>query len=139
MRSISDIMVVDVLSVNDTDTVYRARAVLKENGVRHLPVLDHQSGQFVGIVTQGSILNYTLKIVEKFGLSALDKRDKRNLVNEVMVTDCETANPDMELITAAEFFIKKKSSCLPVVQGSELKGIVTSVDFVKLALHLLKA
>jgi len=138
MQSISDIMVVNVLSVNDDDTVYRARELLKENGIRHLPVLDHQSGVFVGVVTQGSILNYTLKIVEKFGLSALDKRDKRNQVKEIMITDCETANPGMDLISAAEFFIEKKNSCLPVIQEGELKGIVTSVDFVKLALHLLK-
>ncbi|HED35021.1 MAG TPA: CBS domain-containing protein [Gammaproteobacteria bacterium] len=77
-------------------------------------------------------------IVEKFGMSTLEKRELRTPISEIMDTDCETVSPDMGLLAAGEFFTAKKASCLPVVEEGKLRGIVTSVDFVKLALYLLK-
>lgn len=138
MKTVSDIMVTNVLSVKDTDTVHHARMLLKEKGIRHLPVVAHTDGEFLGILTQGSLLNHAFNIVEKFGMTTLEKREKRALVKEIMNTDCDTAKADMDLISAAEFFTSKKSSCLPVVEDNQLKGIVTSVDFVKLSVYLLK-
>ena len=138
MKSVKDIMVADVLSVKDSDTVYDARMLLKEKGIRHLPVISEASGEFVGLLTQRSLLNHAFNIVEKFGMSGLEKREKRTLVSDIMNKDCETVDPDMELAEVAEFFTTKKTSCLPVVDNSQLQGIVTSVDFVKLAQYLLK-
>ena len=139
MNTVSDIMVTNVLSVNDTDNVHQARMLLKQKGIRHLPVVSHQSGEFVGLLSQGTLLSHAFNIVEKFGLTALEKREKRTPVSEIMVTDCTIATPAMDLIKAGELFITKKTSCLPVVEENQLKGIVTSVDFVKLSMHLLKS
>jgi len=138
MKTVSDIMVKDVLSVMDTDTVFTARMLLKERGVRHLPVVDAETDEFLGLLTQRSLLNHAFNIVEKFGLNGLEKREQRTLVSEIMLTQCDTITPDTELLTVAEYFTEKKASCLPVIEGKQLKGIVTSVDFVKLALYLLK-
>lgn len=139
MKTVSDIMVKDVLSVKDVDTVHHARMLIKDKSIRHLPVVSNESGEFIGIVTQASLLNHAFTIVEKFGLSGLEKRENRTLIKDIMLTDCDTTTADTDLVSAGEFFTTKKSSCLPVLEGRELKGIVTSVDFVKLALHLLKA
>ncbi len=138
MKTISDIMVKDVFCVKDTDNVHQARMLFKDKGIRHLPVLNVETGEFTGILTQRSLLNHAFNIVEKFGLSGLEKREQRTAVSDIMSADCDTAAPDMELVNAAELFKDKKYSCLPVVEGKQLKGIVTSVDFVKLALYLLK-
>lgn len=139
MKTVSDIMVSNVLSVKDTDNVHQARMLLKEKAIRHLPVVSHESGEFMGLLSQASLLNHVFNIVEKFGLSGLEKREVRTLVKDIMTTECDVAAPDMDLIQAGEFFTTKKASCLPVVESNQLKGIVTSVDFVKLSLYLLKA
>jgi CBS domain-containing membrane protein len=139
MKTVSDIMVGKVISVKKTDNVYQARMLFKDKGIRHLPVLDDKTGEFVGVLTQRSLLNHAFNIVEKFGLSGLKKREKRTPVEEIMTTDCDVAVPDMDLLTAAKLFMDKKHSCLPVVKEKQLQGIVTSVDFVKLALYLLKS
>ena len=138
MKTVSDIMVTNVLSINDTDNVFQARMLLKQKSIRHLPVISHQSGEYIGMLSQSSLLNHAFNIVEKYGLTALEKREKRTPVNEIMDTVSEIVAPEMNLITAGEFFITKKVSCLPVVESNQLKGIVTSVDFVKLSLFLLK-
>jgi len=138
MKIIGDIMVSDVISVNDTDTVHHARMILKDKNIRHLPVIDRQSGGFLGLLAQGSLLNHAFNMVEKYGMTGLQKREQRTQVSEIMDRGCETATPEMPLIQVGELFTDKKLSCLPVLEGGQLKGIVTSVDFVKLALHLLK-
>jgi len=139
MKTISDIMVSNVISVDNTDDVHKARMLFKEKCIRHLPVLDSESSEFVGILTQRSLLNHAFNIVGKFGMGGLEKREQRTQVQEIMSVDCDIAEPGMGLIEAAEFFTAKKNSCLPVVENNQLKGIVTSVDFVKLALYLLKS
>lgn len=139
MKTVSDIMVTDVLSVKDTDSLYQARMLIKDKGIRHIPVLDSETAEFVGVLTQRKLLNHVFNTVEKFGLSGLEKREQRIQVSEIMDTQCETAAPDMDLIKVGEFFTSKKASCLPVVEDRHLKGIVTSVDFVKLSVYLLKS
>jgi len=137
MKTVNDIMVANVLSVKDTDSVHHARMLLKDKGIRHLPVVDSKSGDYIGLLSQRNLLNYAFKTVEKFGMSYLEKRERQTPVGEVMMTDCEVATPDMGLIKAGEYFLSKKTSCLPVVEDKKLLGIVTSVDFVKLSLHFL--
>jgi len=138
MKTISDIMVSDVISVNNTDDVHTARMLFKQKDIRHLPVLNAENTEFIGVLTQRSLLNHAFNIVEKFGLSGLQKRERRTKVQEIMSMDCDIATPDMDLVSVAELFTAKKHSCLPVVENKQLKGIVTSVDFVKLALFLLQ-
>jgi len=138
MKTVSDIMISSVLTVKTSDSIHQARMIMKDKAIRHLPVVDSETGDYVGLLTQRSLLNHAFNIVEKFGMSGLDKRELRTEVKEIMTTDGITVEPDAGLITIGELFIIKKVSCLPVVEEKQLKGIVTSVDFVKLALHLLK-
>jgi len=137
MKTVSEIMVTNVLSAKSTDSVHKARMILKEMNIRHLPVVDDETGDFVGLVSQRSLLNYAFKTVEQYGMSYLEKKERQTAVSDVMVKDCQTTAPDIDLIIAGEFFTSKKSHCLPVVDGGRLVGIITSVDFVKLALKLL--
>ncbi len=139
MKVVADIMIRDVLTVNDSDTVHDARMLLKQKGIRHLPVISHTGGEFAGILTQRSLLNHAFNIVEKFGLGGLEKREQRTPVSDIMNSECVTVSPDEDLVVAGELFLNKKASCLPVVKDGHLQGIVTSVDYVKLALELLKS
>jgi len=139
MKTVSDIMISNVLTVNVSDSIHHARMILKDRSIRHLPVVDEETGYFVGLLTQRSLLNHAFNIVEKFGMSGLEKREQRTQVKDIMSTDSITVEPCVGLVSVGELFIIKKVSCLPVVEDKVLKGIVTSVDFVKLALHLLKS
>jgi len=137
MKTVNDIMVKHVLSAKDTDSVHHARMLLKDKGIRHLPVIDSNSGDYLGMLSQRSLLNYAFKTVEKYGMSYLEKRERQTAVSEVMMNDGEIATSNMSLLDAGEYFTSKKTSCLPVVDDNKLIGIVTSVDFVKLSLYFL--
>lgn len=136
MYKVADIMTTNVISLRETEDIHRARMLLKEYAIRHLPVLD-EAGKFVGLLTQRDILNLAFKVVENYGFSKLKSREQRTQVKDVMDTDCTTIKSGAALNTAGQFFIEHKHSCLPVVDNDELVGILTSVDFVKLCLQLL--
>ena len=54
-----------------------------------------------------------------------------------MNKDILTVSASQSLRTAAEFFIENKYGSLPVVEDNKLIGILSPIDFVKLAYDML--
>jgi predicted transcriptional regulator len=77
-------------------------------GIRHLPVLDNDGEQLVGIVTQRKMLD-TL------------------VVKEVITTDVITTTLDTSLVEAAKALMERKIGCLPVFEDGRLVGIIQRV------------
>ncbi len=138
MKIVRDIMVTDVMSLNETDNVHYARMLMKENHIRHLPVLSENSTKLKGVISQHSLLNNAFNVVEKFGLGRLEKKERQTDVGQIMQTDCDCISSNTGIEELCEKFLSKKYSALMVVDEDKLVGIVTSVDFVKLSLYLLK-
>ena len=136
MHKVADIMSTSVVSLKQDDDLHHARMLLKQYNIRHLPVVS-DSGRFIGLLSQRDILNNAFKVVESYGFNKLKSREQRTLVQEVMNSDCATIASDAVLKSAGQFFVENKHSCLPVVDNGELVGVLTSVDFVRLSLHLL--
>ena len=136
MKTVADIMTRNVISVKDDDNLHHARMLLKQYSIRHLPVVN-AAGEYAGLLAQRDVLNNALHVVEKFGFSKLTAREERTLVKDVMGKDTPSVSSTMPLREAGNYFVEHKHSCLPVVDGGKLLGILTSVDFVKLSLSLL--
>ena len=56
---------------------------------------------------------------------------RRRRVREIMSTEVETVDPDVDLKAAAQMMLDNKIGCLPVVEGEHLVGILTEADFVR--------
>lgn len=138
MKIVSDIMTSKVVSLKETDNLHQGRMVLKDYGIRHLPVISSKDGKFVGLLTQRDILNTAFYIVENYGFNKLKRKEEQTVIADIMTTGCATIESTALLKDAGQFFLDNKHSCLPVVDNGELVGILTSVDFVKLSLHLLQ-
>jgi len=80
-----------------------------------------QGNKPIGIITKGDILT---KIVQ-VGLSPSEVT-----AEEIMSTPLITIGEDVAVEEAAKIMTKKKVKNLPVVQGEQLIGIVTSTDIV---------
>ena len=138
MKIVSDIMVKKVVSLKETDNLHQARMLLKDHNIRHLPIVSDTSEEFIGLLEQKDILNNAFNVVENYGFSKLKKREEMTLVKDAMTTDGMTIEPTASLQEAGKMFADKKCSCLPVVENNKQVGILSSVDFVKLSLHLLE-
>ncbi|HEU4520555.1 MAG TPA: CBS domain-containing protein [Thermoanaerobaculia bacterium] len=99
-----------VIRVAPGDTVAEARATFRRHDIHHLPVLDN--GKVIGILTY----------------LQLNKRNDRELVRDIMSRDVPVVDPETTLRKAAALMLNGTSGCLPVMEGEQLAGIITTSD-----------
>jgi CBS domain-containing protein len=133
MFSIDAIMSTNLVTVPPSATLAEARTLMKDNSIHHLPVTDN--GDIVGLVTITNVLAATDSFL----------RDDRHrihaneiIVGDVMVKDVATVDVNASLRQAALFLEKHQIGCLPVMEDSNLVGIITETDFVAVAINLLE-
>ncbi|MCS6848265.1 MAG: CBS domain-containing protein, partial [Anaerolineae bacterium] len=86
--------------------------------VRRLPVMD--AGKLVGIITLGDLRQAN---------ATVDNPEAAKMRVELIMTEnVVTVTPQTSLRDAAKLMIKHKISGLPVMDGSELVGIITESD-----------
>jgi CBS domain-containing protein len=100
--------------------------------IRHLPVLDDDGEQLVGMVSQRDLFRGALAQALGYGQYASRRLLDTFAVKDVMTTDVITTSPDTQLAEAAQVLLERKIGCLPVVKNGRLVGIITEVDFVAL-------
>ena len=133
MKHVKDIMVREVATLNRNDELSLADDVMRLGRIRHLPVLDEDSGELVGIVSQRDLFRGALVRAFGYGETAQRRVMKTIPVKEVMTTEPVTIAPGASLSDAARLMLDRKIGCLPVVESDALVGILTEADFVALA------
>jgi acetoin utilization protein AcuB len=58
-------------------------------------------------------------------------------LSKIMTRSIQTIEPGKTVREATQIPADRRIGCLPVVEGSELKGIITTRDLVKVLLNLL--
>ena len=133
---ISRIMTFDPVTVAPGARASEARALLVALRVHHLPVV--RGRELVGIVTTTD-----LRRVGPQGmfpsLSAVDAKLDCFLVGDLMTPDPVVVSPDDSIEHAVELLRLDTFSALPVVDGTDLVGIVTSADVLGYMIELLRA
>jgi CBS domain-containing protein len=132
---VSDIMTKDVVSVSEDQTLTNLLDSMHTMHFRHTPVID--DGRLVGLLTERDLLRMSTS-------SLLPHREsnaflqERFHVRDVMTKDVATVSPSTALRQAGELMLEKRIGCLPVVDAKNfLVGIVTTSDFLKIAISLL--
>lgn len=128
---VSDIMQKNPITVNLNENLDTATGLLSDNNIRHLPVIN-KDGDIVGIISDRDLLNAILRIPPGKLLDRIENPWNTATVGTVMSKTPETVSPDTSLLEAGAILLENKISCLPVVEGDHLVGIITSSDFVKL-------
>lgn len=117
-----DMMVTQVRTVNEDDSVSLADWDMVVGEVRHLVVIDRER-RVVGILSDRDVL----RGFAKYGAVAVP-------VAQVMTRDVHTAPATRTAVDAAVHILQSRQSALPIVDDRRvLLGIVTSTDFVELA------
>jgi CBS domain-containing membrane protein len=125
---IEEIMTKGVFTVQRTDTVKKADEIMKDQNVRHVPVLDED--KFFGLITERTLMEYTLRRIydyedniDEVGLNKIS--DFTNILEK----NVHLIYPEDSVQKAVELMLKKKIDCLPVVDWKKnLVGILTSLD-----------
>lgn len=136
MQTVADLMITNLITLRESDSLAKAKALMAEKNIRNLPVVD-DNGNCLGMLTQREYLKHAFYLVSQFGTQQLHKKEEQTPVRNAMNKDILSVDPTMSLKTAAEFFIENKYGSLPVVENGQLVGILSPVDFVKLAHSML--
>lgn len=114
---IRSLMIKDPITVSDRTSVQEAIHLMRENSIRHLPVVN-ASGKLVGWVTLADMKQGLLPAVVT-GLSLAD----------LMIKNPITIHPDADVETAAQIIYQRKIGGMPVVDGDDkVLGVITVTD-----------
>ena len=123
MPKVKDVMTTTVITIESNKTVAEATALMAENDVSNLIVMDNNTP--IGIVTERDFVRRVL---------AKDKPSKTK-ISEIMSTPLKLIDPDASLKEAARIMVRKRIRRLPVIKDNKLVGIITTSDFAR---HLSK-
>ena len=126
-RTIGQFMSTDLFTVSPDDLIDFAASVMDWRHIRHVPVED-RDGRLVGLVTHRGLLRLLT--------NGANRELKPITVQEIMVKDPVTVSPSTSSLEAMELMRRHRVGCLPVVEGDQLVGIVTSYDFLEASARL---
>lgn len=134
MITVNEVMSTQVITLLVSDSVFTAKNLMKDEGVRHIPIVDENHFP-VGVVTQRDILR-----AQDSELSDdQPKLDTKSiLLEQIMSKAISYTRPDDPLRSAGLKLQKNKYGCLPVMEHNKLVGIITDSDFVDIALNLIE-
>ena len=127
---VRDLMTADVTTLKRNEKLSFADDLMNLGRIRHLPVLDDDETELIGIVSQRDLFRGALAQAIGYAQHARRKLLDNLLVKEVMTTDVITTTPETSLVEAAKVLMERKVGCLPVVENGRLVGILTEGDFV---------
>ena len=132
---VKDWMSRPVITVDAIDSMHTAMKLLKEHGIRMLPVL--KNGKLKGIVTDRD-----LKRTSASDATTLDVHELLYLISTLKVEKIMTPNPitvpyDFTVEETAEVLLKHKISGAPVLDAKgNLTGIITQTDLFRVIISL---
>ena len=120
------------ISVNVTNKLSEVYNIFKEKNIHHIPVVSGK--QLIGIISKTDI--------ERISYVSNAQDDKANTaiydmlkIEQVMTDQVDTVQEKEEIREAAKKFATGKYHALPVMEGEELSGIVTTTDVIKYMLE----
>ncbi len=124
---VGELMGQPAVCVDSRTSLREARRLMKEHGVRRLPVV--ADGRLVGIVTLGDIRGAWPSEVTTLNRSELDYLINEVPVERVMNRDVITVIPGTRLVEAARLMIDHQIGGLPVLSGEgRVLGVITESD-----------
>ena len=126
-EKVSQVMHKDLKTVQEEDAVKLAEAVMRWEGLQHVPV-ENESGDFVGLVSP-----HVLLVAWKDGRMKSDVH-----VGEIMDCDVPTVGEKTPTLEAIRLMREQNITCLPVVREGKLVGMLNAVDFLVVASRLLQ-
>ncbi|MFD1039296.1 CBS domain-containing protein [Virgibacillus byunsanensis] len=117
-KQLRNIMTTSVFTVNETQSVQEAAAIMSDSNIGSLPVVNN-NGQMVGIITDRDI---TLRTTAQ-GQAA------QTPISQVMTAQqIVQGEPGMDIHQAAELMAQQQIRRLPIVENGQLVGMVALGD-----------
>jgi CBS domain-containing protein len=135
--NVADMMTARPVTIFQNDTLRQALESMVRISCHHLPVLSEE-GHIVGIITDRDC-----RLALKTPAFPSESRDQAEAASQLMVRNYMTpapiiVEPDMPADEAARLMLTHHVSCLPVMRGETLVGIITTSDILMAFIRMSK-
>lgn len=124
----------DVVTVGPDDSFRTAMHLIRQKGIRHLPVVEGK--RLVGMVTDRDLRQASPSGATSLSIHELHYILEKLTVREIMSKQVVTIRPDQTVEDAALLLLGHRIGGLPVVRDGELIGILTETDILQAFLQL---
>src|SRR5512143_648974 len=123
---VSDWMTKKVVILYPDDYLSDAIALMREHDIRHLPVM--RNDKLKGILSDRDIKEFSPSKATSLDIYELHYLLAKTKIKELMKIKVLTSAPDTPVEEAAMIMLDENIGCLPVLDGSELVGIISDRD-----------
>jgi len=135
MNTLQDIMTKDPICLSEHANVHKARMLMAEKSIRHIPIKDIDSDRLIGMLSQKAVLSNAIKIINHRGFEKLQHEEKSAGISSIMNNSPAIFDIEDSIVGVAKNLLEQKSGCVAITENSKLVGVITSNDFVKLTVN----
>jgi len=129
---VRDLMTTKLFTIREDKHLLAAEEIMAWAHVRHVPVVDKE-GRLVGLLSHRDILGAAVSSLAVKIASAERRQHLAALdVRQIAHRPVTTIGPDETVQAAARRMRADGLGCLPVVEGGQLVGILTTTDMLRL-------
>lgn len=123
---VADWMTRQVITVEPQESVLRAMHLMRDRGIKHLPVV--KDGRLAGVISDRDIKAFCPSKATSLDVYEINYLLSKAEVQEAMGPRLLTIAPDAPVEEAALMMLDENVGCLPVVAGDTLAGIISDKD-----------
>lgn len=128
------LMHTDLVTIPPDTTLAKAREITEERGIDHLLVVN-EKGSLKGIVSDRDLKQSWASPATSLSKHELNYILDTLTVEMIMVKKIITIQPSLTIERAALIMLQNRINALPVMEGDELTGIITSTDVMQALLE----
>jgi len=128
--TVESIMSREVVTVRPDAALMEIRGLLHEKGFNHLLVTE-EDDTLCGVISDRDVLKSVSPFLDTYSEEHRDVKTLSRPASEIMQADPITVTPDTSIKEASQTLLDNRVSSLPVVEGTELVGIVTGKDLLQ--------
>ena len=132
---VKNYMTRDLVTIEKDNTISEAITIMNETNIHRLPVLFE--GRLVGLITDGNIEKASPSKATSLSMHEINYLLTKTTVKDYMTKNVITIQQNELLEVAADKMKDLQVSCLPVMEGDRLVGIITEADLFDAFMDLL--
>ena len=132
--AVKDFMTKRVVYVSPETTVAVAADIMRDKGLRRLPVIEHD--KLVGLVTEGTMAEASPSKATSLSIYEMNYLLNKTKVGDIMIKNVLTVSKYASLEDAIYIMLQNKVGVLPVVDNDQISGIITDKDVFRAFLEI---
>ncbi|MBT0922888.1 CBS domain-containing protein [Streptococcus lutetiensis] len=132
--AVKDFMTRKVVYVSPDTTVAHTADMMREQGLRRLPVIEND--RLVGVVTERTMAEASPSKVTSLSIYEMNYLLNKTKIRDIMARDIVTVSPYASLEDAVYAMMKNQVGILPVVEAGQVFGVITEKDVFKAFLEV---